>query len=217
MQAYFGRVKAACLSSYCCNRHLCYDGGRLGRVKIVTLRVGARAKEGKRGGGGEKKKHPTPLLLTLPSFRVSTCAFASKTFVRPKKTPALQAKLHYGIVLENAAKRLGQNPLQTVPQCNSPQPWPSLRLTRSHGNSATTFTCSLSSLTSLSFSALNFRTSTSLPTVGDNSRRAMLASFSDIVASNAFCLKCNSTQKVKNRYIWHKGTGSEMARGLMTF
>ena len=25
-------------------------GGRLGRVKIVTLRVGARAKEGKRGG-----------------------------------------------------------------------------------------------------------------------------------------------------------------------
>ena len=58
-------------------------GGRLGRVKLVTLRVGA-----------------TPLLLTrpcsphfLPSFRVSTCAFASKTFARPKKTPALQAKL----------------------------------------------------------------------------------------------------------------------------
>ena len=50
MQAYFGRAKAACLCSYCCNRHLCYDGGRLGRVKIVTLRVGARAKEGKRGG-----------------------------------------------------------------------------------------------------------------------------------------------------------------------
>ena len=41
---------------YCCNCHLCYDGGRLGRVKIVTLRVGARAKEEKRGrrGGGEK-------------------------------------------------------------------------------------------------------------------------------------------------------------------
>ena len=38
------------------NRHLwCYDGGRLGRVKIVTLRIGARAKEGERGGGGEKK------------------------------------------------------------------------------------------------------------------------------------------------------------------
>lgn len=50
-------------------------------------------------------------------------------------------------------------------------------------------TCSLSSFTSLSFSALNFRTSASLPTVGDNSRRAMLASFSEMVASSAFCLK----------------------------
>ena len=81
MQACFGRAKAACLCSYCCNRHLCYDGGRLERVKIVTLRVGARAKEGKRGG---------PF---FPSFRVSTCAFASKTFARPKKTPALQATI----------------------------------------------------------------------------------------------------------------------------
>ena len=56
-----------------CNHHLCYDGGRLGRVKTVTLRVGARAKEGKRGGGGEKKcsslsPPPTPLLLTRPIF-----------------------------------------------------------------------------------------------------------------------------------------------------
>ena len=41
----------------------CYDGGRVGRVKIVTLRVGARAKEAKRGGGGEKN---TPLLLARP-------------------------------------------------------------------------------------------------------------------------------------------------------
>ena len=79
MQAYFGRAKAACLCSYCCNRRLCYDGGRLGRVKIVTLRVGAGAKEGEGEG------------IFLPSFRVSTCAFASKTFARPKKTPALQA------------------------------------------------------------------------------------------------------------------------------
>ena len=55
MQAYFGRAKAACLCSYCCNRLFCHDGGRLGSVKIVTLRVGARAKEGTRGGGGEKK------------------------------------------------------------------------------------------------------------------------------------------------------------------
>ena len=55
MQAYFGRAKAACLCSYCCNRHLCYYRGRLGRVKIATLRVGARAKEGTRGEGGEEK------------------------------------------------------------------------------------------------------------------------------------------------------------------
>ena len=54
VQAYFGRAKAACLCSYCCNRHLCYDGGSLGTVKIVTLMVGARAKEGKRGGGGKR-------------------------------------------------------------------------------------------------------------------------------------------------------------------
>ena len=45
-----GGQKLLVLCSYCCNCHLCYDGGRLGRVKIVTLRVGARAKEGKRGG-----------------------------------------------------------------------------------------------------------------------------------------------------------------------
>ena len=45
---YFGRAKAPCLCWYCCNRHLWfYDGGRLGRVKLVTLRVGAREKEGK--------------------------------------------------------------------------------------------------------------------------------------------------------------------------
>ena len=51
MQAYFGRAKAACLCSYCCNLHLRYDRGRLGRVKIVTLRVGVKAKEG--NGVGE--------------------------------------------------------------------------------------------------------------------------------------------------------------------
>ena len=94
MQAYFGRAKAACLCSYCCNRDLCYGGGRLGRVKIVALGVGTRAKEGKNGGGGEKK-YPAPFDSPhfLPSFRVSTCAFASKTFARPKKTPALQAMI----------------------------------------------------------------------------------------------------------------------------
>ena len=78
----------------------------IGRVKIVTLRVGARAKEGNRGGGGEKKicrflfslpaSYPAPFDSphSLPSFRVSTCAFASKTFARPKKTPALQASVN---------------------------------------------------------------------------------------------------------------------------
>ena len=104
VQAYFGRAKAACLRSYCCNRHLwCYDGGRLGRVKIVTLRVGAGAKEGQGEGGGEKLiwhflfslPAPTPLLLTRPIFsslfEFQQGAFACKTFLRPKKTPALQA------------------------------------------------------------------------------------------------------------------------------
>ena len=66
----FGRAKAACLCSYCCNRHLCYDGGRLGRVKIPA---------------------PFDSPHFLPSFRVSTSAFASKTFPCPKKTPAQQA------------------------------------------------------------------------------------------------------------------------------
>ena len=37
--------------------------------------------------------YPAPFdsLHFLPSFRVSICAFASETFARPKKTPALQA------------------------------------------------------------------------------------------------------------------------------
>ena len=58
---------------YCCNRHFCYDGGRLGRVKIVTLRVGARAKEGKRGGGGEKRiRLPDIIVLLGNSVRWQT-------------------------------------------------------------------------------------------------------------------------------------------------
>ena len=65
MQPYFGRAKAACLCSYCCNRHLCYDGGRLRRVKIVILRGGARAKEGKRGRGGEKKIRLLDIIIVL--------------------------------------------------------------------------------------------------------------------------------------------------------
>ena len=64
-QAYFGWVKAACLCPYCCNRHLCYDGGRFGRVKVVTLRGGARMKEGKRGGEGEKKIRLPDIIVLL--------------------------------------------------------------------------------------------------------------------------------------------------------
>ena len=67
VQAYFGQAKAACLCSYCCNRHLCYDVGRLGRVKVVTLRVGAREKEGKIGG--EKGSKKFSLLSSRPPPR----------------------------------------------------------------------------------------------------------------------------------------------------
>ena len=74
MQAYFGRAKAACLCSYCCNRHLCYDGGRLGRVKIVTLRVGA------------------PLLLTRPIF--SPLFEFQHALSRAKHSCARRKRLH---------------------------------------------------------------------------------------------------------------------------
>ena len=54
----------------------------MGRVEIVTFTVGARAKEGKRGVGGEKSP---------PLFRkFQHGAFASE-IARSKKTPALQA------------------------------------------------------------------------------------------------------------------------------
>ena len=61
----FWAGESCCLCSYCSNRHLCYDGRRLGRVKIVTLRVGVRAKEGKRGGGGEKKLRLPDIIVLL--------------------------------------------------------------------------------------------------------------------------------------------------------
>ena len=73
MQVYFGRAKAACLCSYCCNRHRSYDGGILGRVNIVTLRVGAGAKGGKREGGEEKKiRLPDIIVLLGNSVRWQT-------------------------------------------------------------------------------------------------------------------------------------------------
>ena len=69
VQAYFGRGKAASLCSYCCNRHLWfYNGGRLGRVKIVTFRVGASAKEGKGGGRGEQKIHLPDNIVLLGNY-----------------------------------------------------------------------------------------------------------------------------------------------------
>ena len=68
------RAKAACLCSYCCNRHLCHDGGRLGRVKIVTLRVGA------------------PLLLTRPIF--SPLFEFQHALSRAKHSCARRKRLH---------------------------------------------------------------------------------------------------------------------------
>ena len=84
----FGRAKAACLCSYCCNCYLCYDGGRLGRVKIVTIRVGARAKEGKRGGEGP----PTPLLSNRPIF--SPLFEFQHALSRAKNSRARRKRLH---------------------------------------------------------------------------------------------------------------------------
>ena len=86
------------------SRHLwVYDSGRLGRVEIITLTEGARAKEGKGGRGGEKifsLPAPSPLPLTRPissSLReVSTWRFREQ-IARSKKTPALQARVHLAI------------------------------------------------------------------------------------------------------------------------
>ena len=95
-----GGAKAAFLCSCCCSCHLWFhDRGRLGRA---TLRVGARLKEGE-GEGREKNTlnspslspPPPPLPFTRPisssllEFQHGT--FVTKTFVRPKKTPALEA------------------------------------------------------------------------------------------------------------------------------
>ena len=61
-------------------------------------------------------------------------------------------------------------------------------LSWSYAVTLTKFTCSLSSVTNSSFSALSCLTSRSLLVVGDNSSNAILASFSEIVARRAFCL-----------------------------
>ena len=90
--AYFGWAKP-CSCSHCCSRHLWfYDSGRLGRVEIVTLRVGAKAKEGKGGLA------PFP-----PLFGFNMALSRGKTFARPKKTPALQATWDIKYLLLEAA------------------------------------------------------------------------------------------------------------------
>ena len=77
LEAYFGRAKAAFLCSYCYERHLWfYDGGRLGRVKIVTLRIGANLKH----------FHLSSGVSTWRFYEQKHC------MARPKETPALQAR-----------------------------------------------------------------------------------------------------------------------------
>ena len=66
---------------------------------MVTLTVGARAKEGKGGGGGEKKNTllfslpaPYPAPFDSPHFLLSSGSFnMAQQIARSKKTPALQA------------------------------------------------------------------------------------------------------------------------------
>ena len=82
------------LLPYCCGPHFWfYDRGRLGRVEIVTLRVGARAPL--KSTPLKASPPPSPLPLTRPissSLReFQHGASRTKTFAHPKKTPALQA------------------------------------------------------------------------------------------------------------------------------
>ena len=79
MQAYFGWAKPCSCSLRCCSRHLSfYDSGRLGRVEIVTLAVGAREK-GERGRGEKKYLSslpaPLPAPFDSPHFLLSSGSF----------------------------------------------------------------------------------------------------------------------------------------------
>ena len=74
VQAYLGWAKA-CSCLYCCSRHLWFYDRRLERVEIVTLRVGARAKERKGGRGGEKIN--TPAWYHCPFGKL--CTLANRT------------------------------------------------------------------------------------------------------------------------------------------
>ena len=70
MQAYFGKVKVACLCSYCYNHNLwCYDRRKIRESKYSNpIRVGARVKEGKGGRGrGRGEKNTLSFLFSLPA------------------------------------------------------------------------------------------------------------------------------------------------------
>ena len=84
---YFGWAKVfSCL--FCCSPYFwLYDKGRLVRVGIAALRVGARLKERKEGGGGEEEGRKIRLAPFPPLFLSFKMVLSqAKTFVRPKKT-----------------------------------------------------------------------------------------------------------------------------------
>ena len=98
--------RATLIGSLPWSRHLWfYDRGRLGRVEIITLSVGVRAKKGEGEGGGEdvfSSFSLPPLPLTRP-ISSSLQEFQHGALViktvrsRPMKMPALQA-----IILEKS-------------------------------------------------------------------------------------------------------------------
>ena len=84
---YFGWAKAfSCL--FCCSPYFwLYDKGRLVRVGIAALSVGARLKERRWGGGGEEEGRKIWLAPFPPRFLSFKMVLSqAKTFVRPKKT-----------------------------------------------------------------------------------------------------------------------------------
>ena len=105
------QVKAACLCLYYRSCRLWYsDEGTLGRVEIATLRVGARAKEGKEGWGGEKKYSiflslsPSPRLLPLTcpiSFSLLEFQHGAFASIKKKKERKLAPRKRFPCRLRN--------------------------------------------------------------------------------------------------------------------
>ena len=104
-----------------------FDFVRLGS----TLRVGARAKEGKEGGGEEKNytllfslpadSPLPPCFLCLAPFLLSSGSFnmalsRAKTFAHPKKTPALQVSHHD--TDKRIALKVSSSPNLQLPKCS---------------------------------------------------------------------------------------------------